>query len=107
VAVMVPHVEKSAIHIWVVVQVGQEASQTRDYCVAKNATHCAARPDPRQARGRLFAAQRTLAQDDNQTALLPGWGSWLGGECWVRIAEVSNQFRNPGREPCSGQRLPL
>jgi hypothetical protein len=26
---------------------------------------------PRQARDRLFAAQKTLAQDDNQTAPLP------------------------------------
>jgi hypothetical protein len=30
----------------VVVQFGKEASQTRDYCVANNATHRAARPDP-------------------------------------------------------------
>jgi hypothetical protein len=56
VAVMVPHVEKLLIHSWVVVQFGKEASQTRDYCVAKNpsvalalsgqaATHRAARPD--------------------------------------------------------------
>ena len=29
-----------------VVQFGREASQMRDYCVAKNATHRAARPDP-------------------------------------------------------------
>jgi len=29
-----------------VAQFDKEASQTRDYCVAKNATHRAARPDP-------------------------------------------------------------
>jgi len=28
------------------VQFGKEASQTREYSVAKNATRCAARPDP-------------------------------------------------------------
>jgi hypothetical protein len=41
-----------------VVQFDKEASQTRDYCVAKNATLRAARPDP-------SLAQRTLVQDDN------------------------------------------
>jgi hypothetical protein len=50
----------------------KEASQTRDYCVAKNATQRAARPDSFGcAQDRLFAAQRTLAQDDNQTDPLP------------------------------------
>jgi hypothetical protein len=42
----------------VVVQVDREASQTRDYCVAKNATHRAARPDPSRRKKRD-------AQDDN------------------------------------------
>ena len=36
------------------VQFDKEASQTRDYCVAKNATHRAARPDPSLRKGRLF-----------------------------------------------------
>jgi hypothetical protein len=31
-----------------------EASQTRDYCVAKNATHRAARSDPSQRKSALF-----------------------------------------------------
>ena len=48
----------------VVVQFGKEASQTRDYCVARNATLRAARPDPSLRRERLL-------QDDNQTAPLP------------------------------------
>ncbi len=71
---------------WVVAQFGKEASQARDYGVAKNpsaplvprgcsgqaATLRAARPDPFGfAQGRIFAAQRALAQDDKQTALLP------------------------------------
>jgi hypothetical protein len=55
----------------------KEASQTRDYCVAKNpsvalalsgqaGTHRAARADPLRLRsGQAFAAQRTLARDDN------------------------------------------
>jgi HTH-type transcriptional regulator/antitoxin HigA len=50
-----------------VVQFDREASQTRDYCVAKSATHrlrsgqAASRGSPRS-----FTAQRTLVQDDNQ-----------------------------------------
>jgi hypothetical protein len=31
-----------------------EASQTRDYCVAKDATHRAARPDPSRRKERLL-----------------------------------------------------
>ena len=47
----------------IVVQSSKEASQTRDYCVAKHATLRAARPDPLRLRsGQAFAAQRTLAQ---------------------------------------------
>jgi hypothetical protein len=37
---------------------GEEASQTRDYCVAKNATLRAARPDSSRRK-------KTLARDDN------------------------------------------
>src|ERR1700691_3674179 len=55
----------------VVGQLEKEASQTRDYCVAKNATDRAARPDSLDfARDRLFAAQRTLVQYDSRTAEL-------------------------------------
>jgi hypothetical protein len=36
------------------VQFEKEASQTRDYCVAKNATHRAARPDPSLRKNRLL-----------------------------------------------------
>src|SRR5882724_5870684 len=38
----------------VVVQLGKEVSQTRDYCVAKNATLRAARPDPSLRKERLL-----------------------------------------------------
>ena len=38
----------------VVGQFDKEASQTRDYCVAKNATQRAARPDPSLRKKRLF-----------------------------------------------------
>jgi len=42
-------------------QLEKEASQTRDYCVAKNATHRAVRPDSLDfARDRLFTAQKRL-----------------------------------------------
>jgi hypothetical protein len=37
-----------------VLQFDREASQTRDYCVAKKATHRAARPDPSLRNERLF-----------------------------------------------------
>jgi hypothetical protein len=43
--------------IIVVREFGKEASQTRDYCVAKSATPRAARPDPSRDKKRL-------AQDD-------------------------------------------
>jgi hypothetical protein len=42
----------SGLHV--VVQFDREASQTRDYCVAKNATYRAARPDPSPRKERLF-----------------------------------------------------
>src|SRR2546426_8826817 len=38
----------------VVVQLGKEVSQTRDYCVARNATLRAARPDPSLRKERLL-----------------------------------------------------
>jgi hypothetical protein len=47
-------------HTSVVVQFGKEASQTLDYCVARNATLRAARPDPSLRKERLL-------KDDNQT----------------------------------------
>jgi hypothetical protein len=37
-----------------VAQFDKEESQTRDYCVAKNATHRAARPDPSLRKERLL-----------------------------------------------------
>src|SRR5580658_5954123 len=46
--------ERPETEIRVVVQFDREASQTRDYCVAKNATHRAARPDPSLRKERLF-----------------------------------------------------
>jgi hypothetical protein len=55
-----PALEKAAI----VVQFDKEAGQTRDYCVAKSATHRAARPDPSLREERLFRMT-------NQTAPLP------------------------------------
>jgi hypothetical protein len=40
--------------IALVLQFDEEAGQTRDYCVAKNATLRAARPDPSLRKERLF-----------------------------------------------------
>jgi hypothetical protein len=39
-----------------------EASQTRDYCVAKNATLRAARPDPSLRKKRLLRMTKTKVQ---------------------------------------------
>jgi hypothetical protein len=38
----------------------EEASQTRDYCVAKSATHRAARPDPPLRKERLLGMTSVL-----------------------------------------------
>jgi len=48
----------------VVVQFSKEASQTRDYCVARHATLRRGSPDPSLRKERLL-------KDDNQTAPLP------------------------------------
>jgi hypothetical protein len=44
----------SGMQTRVVVELYKEASQTRDYCVAKNATRRAARRDPSLRQERLF-----------------------------------------------------
>jgi hypothetical protein len=48
------------------VQFDREASQTRDYCVAKNATHRAARPDPSLRKERLFRMTIKLHHTHNR-----------------------------------------
>jgi len=40
----------------------EEASQTRDYCVAKSATHRAARPDPSLRKKRLLGMTQKSIQ---------------------------------------------
>src|SRR5580693_6292720 len=98
---MVPHVEKLLIHSWVVVQFGKEASQTRDYCVAKNRsrslragcdTSRGSPRFPRQARDMLFAAQKALAQDDNhyRSAAAVDWA----GSAGLELEQVSNAGGN-------------
>jgi hypothetical protein len=54
----------------VVVEFDKEASQTRDYCIAKNATLRAARPDCLRLRsGQALTAQKALVRNDNQAVL--------------------------------------
>src|ERR1019366_5523590 len=61
------------------VQFGKEASQTRDYCVAKNATPRAARPDCLRLRsGQALTAQRTLVRNDR-------WRRSCGGSIPLRL----------------------
>jgi len=43
-----------------VVQFGEEASQTRDYCAARNAALRAARPDPSLRKERLLRMTKKL-----------------------------------------------
>jgi hypothetical protein len=47
----------------VVGQLYKEASQTRDYCVAKSATLRAARPDPSRRKERLLRMTIKLTQE--------------------------------------------
>jgi hypothetical protein len=55
-----------------VVHFAKDASQTRDYGVAspRHIARLAQIPSP-SAQGRVFAAQKKLAQDDKQTSALP------------------------------------
>jgi hypothetical protein len=55
-----------------VAQFDREASQTRDYCVAKNATHRAARPDPSLREERLLGMTIKLSQSPAQAKLERG-----------------------------------
>jgi plasmid stabilization system protein ParE len=64
----------------VVAQFGREASQTRDYCVAKYATH---RGSPRS-----LAAQRTLARDGNQIEPLPRLCRFPHAPAWAVASSV-------------------
>jgi hypothetical protein len=50
----------------------REASQTRDYCVAKYATDRAARPDPSASLGTGSSQhKKRVAQDDSQLSCWP------------------------------------
>jgi len=69
------------------VQFDTEASQKRDYWVVKSATLRAAH--------QVFAAQRTLAQDDNQTAPLPR-NPKACTSLFVRYTEKRNLTRSLG-----------
>jgi hypothetical protein len=54
----------------VVVQFDKEVSQTRDYCVAKSATHRAAHPDPSLRKERLLGM--TIERNHNCFDLASG-----------------------------------
>jgi hypothetical protein len=71
----------------VVGQFDKEASQTRYYCVAKNATQRAARPDPSLRKKRLFRMTIKLTHYRQRIFLEQRWGAviypflnwWLTG----------------------------
>jgi len=52
----------------------KEASQTRGYCVAENATHRAARPDPSLRKERLFRMTTKLTSTQGSRYLEVGIG---------------------------------
>jgi hypothetical protein len=54
------------------VDANREASQTRDYCVAKYATHRAARPDPSPRKERLLGMTIKLSQNPAHAKLEQG-----------------------------------
>ena len=61
------------------VQFDNEASQTRDYCVAKNATHRAARPDPSLRKERLLRMTSKLHHYQLVAGLDMFDGVWQAG----------------------------
>src|ERR1700691_6482187 len=68
---------------WVPAQSDEEGSRTRDYCVAKNATLRAARPDPSLRKERLFrmTIRRRLGGVRNaRGAPACAWGRVCGPE---------------------------
>jgi len=64
---------------WGVAQFGKEASQARDYGIAKNATLRAARPDPSLRKERLL---RMTSLDPRRWAFLRGKIE-LGASCQI------------------------
>jgi hypothetical protein len=78
------------------VQFGKEASNTRDYCVARNATLRAARPDPSLRKERLL-------QDENQTAPLPNADpAPIRRDCHRAVPSVVHVSRLTGADFYSG-----
>ena len=82
----------------VVVQFDREASQTRGYCVAKNAPHRAARPDPSLRKERLFRMtiklhhyQGAACQRSDVGTLSPARGSCTSSSsrCLSHVSVVS------------------
>jgi len=61
-----------------VAQFDKEASQTRDYCVAKDATHRAAHPDPSLRKGRLLGMTIKLSHLATVSLGLPSMTPKLG-----------------------------
>jgi hypothetical protein len=102
----------------VVVQFDKEARQTRDYCVARSATHRAARPDPSRRKERLLGLTNHLHRwllHHMRAASRPGRnhraqkGDSAAGvrESWRNRAARRSDRRlpshNPSRSECSGR----
>ena len=87
----------------VVVQFDKEASQTRDYCVAKNATHCAARSDPSLRKLRFLRMTSNSTTTDcrssehaSTTRLEQECELGRVGYCWQGAAGGVNPAETPG-----------
>src|SRR5580698_2889883 len=75
---------------WVAENFDKGASQTRDYCVAKSATHRAARPDPSRRKQRLLG-------NDKRTLRRPLLGGWALPLLSRRLVEARPFFVAPAR----------
>src|ERR1700678_2692244 len=83
-------------------EINMEASQTRDYCVAKNATRRAARPDPslrkKRALGMTSTTLTTTASSDRMVELGRGLSAWLS-ESYSGAPSIRGKQRGRAENP--------
>jgi hypothetical protein len=90
-----------------VVQSDKEASQTRDYCVAKSATHRAARPDSSLRKRRLFG-MTTSSRSSNASSFFAHfcatvfWSTNFGSANCSQKPIISSSLGSPQRTAFEG-----
>jgi hypothetical protein len=75
----------------------REASQTRDYCVAKDATHRAARPDPPRRKERLLG----MTMKSLTCEIIPDINLQKLRECLVENAILKVKINTGRRGPAA------